>query len=652
MKYITIQRLRLENFKAHSFLELDFAGQSQTIYGDNATGKSTVYDALTWLLFGKDSRGNSDKNIEIKPLDTEGNVKDHQAVTSVTAVLQVTEDGGGGEITLRKQCREAWVARRGSSALVYDGNTFDYFVDEVPCKKNEYDRRIRELVSEDVFRLLTSTRYFPSDLDWRKRREILHELSGIGGWNDASIMATDERFRPLLDALNGLSTDDFRKKTEARRRALTGNRDEIPARINELEKTAADLACIDFDGAERALASVNEQQEQLQRELALLRNNQAVTEKEQQIQAVTLRRRELEAENRSFRRQQELSQPDLRSLEANVNRIGQLKARAKERIRYDEETILKHEELIENERQNWIEVNNQAFSGGLCPSCGQALPVDKLAEQKERFETNKQRRLSSIQQIAGRYAEAKEKACKDLEEDNATLAEIRADEIKAKQTLEAARQQGVRVSDLDGYAGNLAVIDEELRGLEQALTALLNDEREQEQALKQKLADLAKEKTRLSGEVGKKMILEYSQKRIETLRDDAAASAKELEGVEQLLWLLEEFVRYKTGFVEDSVNGRFRLARFRLFREQANGGLEERCDVTYDGVPYISLNSGMQTNVGIDVIRVLSEHYGCRVPLFIDNAEGVTKLEPIDTQVIRLVVSEQDKTLRMEESAS
>ena len=108
-----------------------------------------------------------------------------------------------------------------------------------------------------------------------------------------------------------------------------------------------------------------------------------------------------------------------------------------------------------------------------------------------------------------------------------------------------------------------------------------------------------------------------------------------------------EYSRYKTGFVEESINGMFRLAKFRLFREQANGGLEERCDVVYDGVPFMGLNNGMKVNVGIDIINALSRHYGVTVPLFVDNAEAVTRLEKCDAQVIRLVVSEKDKELRI-----
>ena len=143
---IKLLQLTLENFKGCRRLALDLSGRGAAIYGDNATGKSTVYDAFTWLLFGKDSRGQS--NFEIKPLDQSGQVADHGAVTSVEAVLSVD----GAALQLKRTYYERWSTKRGSSEASYDGNTSEYFIDGVPMKKGEYESRIGELVSEDLFK--------------------------------------------------------------------------------------------------------------------------------------------------------------------------------------------------------------------------------------------------------------------------------------------------------------------------------------------------------------------------------------------------------------------------------------------------------------------------------------------------------------------
>lgn len=159
--------LAIDNFKGFQHLDLDFQGCSASIYGDNAAGKTTIYDAFTWLLFGKDSRGRGD--FEIKPLDPGGQVADHAAVTAVEATLNVD----GVPLQLRRTYYERWSVKRGSSEASYDGNTSEYFVDGVPLKKGEYENRIRELVSEDVFRVLTNVSWFCEGMDWRRRRDIV-----------------------------------------------------------------------------------------------------------------------------------------------------------------------------------------------------------------------------------------------------------------------------------------------------------------------------------------------------------------------------------------------------------------------------------------------------------------------------------------------
>ena len=187
MKTIQISRLRLENFKCHRNLELVFGGQCAAIYGDNAAGKSSVYDALTWLLFGKSSKGDGDKVFEVKPLDAAGAVADHNAITSVEAVLLVD----GEQMTLKRTLCEKWSTKRGSSVETFDGNESGYYVDSVPVKKNGFDARVRELCPEEMFHLLTSVSAFAQDLHWQKRRAVLFDIAGT--MSDREIMETDAR---------------------------------------------------------------------------------------------------------------------------------------------------------------------------------------------------------------------------------------------------------------------------------------------------------------------------------------------------------------------------------------------------------------------------------------------------------------------------
>ena len=216
-----------------------------------------------------------------------------------------------------------------------------------------------------------------------------------------------------------------------------------------------------------------------------------------------------------------------------------------------------------------------------------------------------------------------------------------------EQEIQAAKSQRVEVRDMEDYAQRMDKLNEQIQAMEQEISNLAADGEAARRELREQLEDLDAKIRENQRILAQEAVKEQTLARIEELKADAKNASQALEAIEQMLYLMEEFTRYKARFVEESINSHFRLAKFRLFREQANGGVEERCDVVYDGVPFMGLNNGMRVNVGIDIINTLSRHYGIHVPLFIDNAEAVTRLEDSTSQVIRLVVSEEDKELRI-----
>jgi len=136
--------------------------------------------------------------------------------------------------------------------------------------------------------------------------------------------------------------------------------------------------------------------------------------------------------------------------------------------------------------------------------------------------------------------------------------------------------------------------------------------------------------------------------RIEELKAQERKLAAEYEKLESQLFVLEKFTRTKVALLEDKVNAMFGLTRWKLFEELIHGGIAEVCEATYEGVPYPSLNHGSQVNVGLDVIRTLQKHHSFYPPVWIDRRESVSKIIPMPCQVISLIVSEQDKSLRIE----
>ena len=641
MKDIKIKKLALENFKSHKSLTLEFNGRNASIYGDNATGKTSVYDALTWLLFGKDSKGNGEKNIEIKPLNENGEIRDHFAETAVEAVLIVD----GEEITLKRTLKEIWTTKRGSSEQTYDGNTSEYYIDGVPVKKYTFTDKVNELVSEDTFRLLTSVSHFADGISWQDRRAVLFKVAAVA--DDAYIMAQDARFQPLAEGMGKLSVEDYKKKLTAEKRGYVSDKTEIPARISECQKTIEDVQNLDFAAARAEVGLLNAQRESLEAQIISIEHDTASDNKRAEIREAKLGLYQLEVDNKAYRASQATNAPDLASLRSNLSRLQTPRNAKTLAISSEKAYVDSLDKEIAAARERWIAVNGESFVASNCPTCGQALPAEQLQAAKENFEAWKVNRLREIEQTANASKKAKAAAEARIETATQELAVLESEIIKATDAITVAESNVIPVVDMEGYAERKAAAEAHIRSLETELADMAQSTAGIKGEFQKQLSEVKAAISVQMELIGKESLLKYASDRVKALQEDARKAADQLEAVENMIYLIEEFTRYKTQYVEDSINSMFRIAKFRLFREQANGGVEDRCDVVYEGVPYINLNNGAKINVGVDIINTLSTAYGVSVPLFVDNAESVTRLEHSNNQIIRLVVSEEDKELRV-----
>ena len=641
MKEIKLISLEMENFKCFRHLRLDFNGRNAVIYGDNATGKTTVYDSLMWLLFSKNSNGIGDKNFEVKPLGSDGNVVDHDAMTAVDVVFSVN----GEELTLRRTYREKWETKRGSSEAVYTGNTSEYYIDSVPVKRNGFQDKVNELVDEDTFRLLTSTTHFANDISWQDRRAVLFQVAGV--MDDNQILATDASFEPLVESMGKLSVEDYKKKLLSEKRKFVGAKTEIPARISECQKTIEDIQGLDFAGAKAEVEALTHKKEGIEAQMLAIEHDSAAEQKRLEIREAQLEMNALYNENKAYRASQATGSVDVYRLRQELSNLNIRLGRMETSYKNEQAYLADCDKRIERARNEWMSTNGEVFTGGTCVTCGQTLPADKLQRAKDSFEARKKNRLAEIEESANDFKRDKMQAEDRLERQQADIGQLVTEIQQLEQQIADAESNVVEIKDMDGYAERSAAINEKIEKLNGELADMVMDSNAAVQKLRVDRAEIVRLIAEQNVIIGKESLLDYSKQRIESLREDARSAAECLEAIEKMLYLMESYSRYKTRFVEDSINGLFRVARFRLFREQANGGIEDRCDVVHDGIAYENLNNGMKINLGIDIINTLSTAYGVRVPLFVDNAESVTQLEKCGSQIIRLVVSENDKELRV-----
>lgn len=638
---IKLLHLCVDNFKGLGHVNMEFGGGSCTVYGDNATGKTSIYDALLWILFDHDSRGQT--NFEVKPLDAAGQIKDHGAITSVEATLSVD----GHPATFRRELREIWSTRRGGTETFFDGNTSTYFVDGVPLKKNEFARRLSEIIQEDTFRLLTGVTYFCADLPWKDRRRILFDI--CGSMPERNILEQAPHFSALVAAAGPLSVDDLKRKLTAERKGLAGVRDDIPARLDECKKTVDDLHGIDFSALRTERDSRATERDKLAADLIKAENESLLNAKTNERDALKNQLAALETENIRFRAQQAAPNAACLQLEQERATLEDRVAAWSADLDSTRRAAADYAVEIDRCRSTWKTENAQIYSGGTCPTCGQALAGTALQAATSRFEAQKKDRLAAIVRdseiVKGKLAH--EQAQNAGLSEKIAEATRRLTELSAQFTDPGAGKTHT-IADLENYATEKTRLESSIKASEAEISSLTGNSGQVCAAIRCKILTLTDEIRAISDTLSKEGVLTYAQERMGKLRAQAADTAAQMEKLDSLLSLIDEFTRYKVRFIEENVNAHFKLARFRLFTEQINGGLADCCEVTYDGIPYGSLNNGARINVGMDVIEAFSKYYAASVPLFVDNAESVTHLHGIDTQIIRLRVAEGDKELRCE----
>src|SRR5690625_398017 len=279
MKQIKLLNMKLSHFKGIKDLEIDFNGDDTRIYGDNGTGKTTVFDAFVWLLFNKDSQNKSD--FQIKTMENDEVI--HNLNHEVAATLLVD----GSELQLKKVFKEKWTKPKGKIDHVFGGHTTDYYINEVPCgTKKEYDETITDIIDESVFKLLTNPNEFNVNMHWKDRRNLLFEIAG--DITDEDVIASDKDLSKLLDVLNGRSIDDLKKVIAAKRKEINKKLEEIPTRIDEINRNKPDISGLNKTNIMSQLDKLSIDIEEKNNEINTIKLGTATNDLKRQISDIDL----------------------------------------------------------------------------------------------------------------------------------------------------------------------------------------------------------------------------------------------------------------------------------------------------------------------------------------------------------------------------
>lgn len=640
---IRIFNLKLKNFKGIKDLQIDFNGKDTNIFGANATGKTTVFDAFKWLFFDKDS--NDRKDFNIKTLDSNNNPI-HFLEHEVEATLIID----GQDITFKKMFQEKWVKRRGQENQEFAGHETSYWIDEVPVKKKDYEEKINSLIPESLFKLITDPSFFNNVMSWKERRELLISISG-SNITDEDILNSDEKFTTLKENLQGRKIDDYKKVLTSKVKELNSEKEKIPVRIDELTNTLITDHNVDYDKLEEEKQTLN-----------------------QELQKIDLEMTDIQArakENMKKADQLAVAKNELNSLKFKLEVENNDKNSKEEIMLSNEKTVLEntlrnsnkqHEDLtssIEKDQKRreelykqWDELGNTKLefdpNSFICPTCKREYETDKVEEMKQQFEKNLLEHIESRKKEINQEGQSINKR---IEENTETITNLK---VQIEETKNKLAEVNTKIEKLQKDKEEIGTFDitalpqyqEKLKQLDELQKVVNNLVKEDTTEIQNRKTNIMEQINSIDKQLNEKVVQERTKTRIEELEKEEENISQKIQELEAQEFQIEEFIKTKVELLENAINSNFEIVKFRLFDTQINGGLVECCDTLVNGVPYSDVNNAHKIIAGLDIIKTLSKFYDTTAPIFIDNRESINDLCKINAQVISLVVT-TDPELRI-----
>lgn len=643
MSRVELKAMKIANFKGIKNLEANFGCYTQ-ISGDNGTGKSSVYDAYLWCLFGKNYEG---KELPVQPL-----TKDNEVVHKVDTVVELELDIDGAKMTVKRVQKEKWSVPRGQLEAILQGNTQERFINDVPYSVRDFDEKLGKICPVQEWFMLSSISAFMG-LKMEDRRKKLQLLTG-----EISEYEIAKDFPSIIKAFyDGKSVDELIRQNRLTRKTAQTDLDQIPARIDQQER----LRIVDVDFA--ALESDKVRLETERAEVDALLNehlgnrpettsnefprllaecNQKIARLEHEAR-VEIESKRGEINNRLYATKAELSKVQYEKT-SEMSKISRLSAEKDEKA-----------ELLAAAGKEWQKQNIEAYKDEIetvCPVCGQDLPVFKVQEAQENaikaFNERKLKRLAEIENDGKRLKERIDSIKSEIESANARIQSLEQEERKLIEKIDTISAELSNVPTLESVLAQVSEYAEQKAKHEEIMQAM--------SAAPSQSSALAEYNTKTQTfqmhirqidnklrEINEKLAAEKTNARIDAekarLEEESKTLAQTVADCDRVDYEIRLFKKKKISIVEDRVSSLFEIVRWKMYEPNlTNDGEKEICQAIIDGVPYETQNTATRINAGIDIINGLTKALGCQVPLFVDNTESVTVMRASETQTITLSV--------------
>lgn len=655
MKKIIFKSLSLLNFKGIRNLHVSFGENLTVISGRNAAGKTSIADAIMWVLFDVGYDGNK---LEPKTFD-----KNHEIIKEIPHEAELTLLVDGDQIVLKRSLSDAW---KGDKCT----NTYKYYVNGDVTTAGDFKKVVESICPDSVFRRISSATNFCS-LPWQKQRELLESLAEK--YTTQDITQGDERFDFVVEELKKKSITDLIHHIKYKRKEVQKQLDSVPVRLAELNKSLPEAQ--DWDALSAEKAQLNEKLVELDNKIQEIRIGGADKVRYdgilKKIEFAEKRKRNMEQGAMNLATEQATKhQSDVITANIAVKKAQSLVDDLKATMRgYTESEIHAKDKKEECERKV-VDINNRLdelsksrwswnAEDGICPHCGQPLPAEDVErikkESKDRFNERKSNASKKIQEefngIQQEYTDAKNILEKLDNERMVTTNQL----VKANKTLKEAEFKKLEVDaeKPKTYEQILAEKEEYQQVVKEIadLQAELNEPSASSDENAKMLEELEKEREPIGiryNEVLELLVTKETYDRISELiekaKQDKESYQNQLDELDEKLDLANEYNKKSCQLLEENVNGHFSYVKWSMFTKDLDGNMKPYCECYHDGVPYSRLNGAAKVNAGIDIANTFSRFYQVSAPMVLDECESVN--DPIysgDQQQIRLKVTTDDK---------
>lgn len=613
---IIVKSIDLTNFKGFAKLHKEFDPMKETIKAENGQGKTTLKDGFFWAL-GFNHIGNvipSKDNLEIPNLE-------------IRATIKVDVDGI--EYSLERTQKEVWKTNKDTGIEEKMNNESSYLLDGIEYTLKNYKEKIGDLfgVNYDKMLMLIEKEYFNSNTNkwgWADRRKELFELCDINSL--LTTLVDNEEYGLIRDDIKkGYSTADIKKAIAKENKGYKEEKERNMILISDKQNEISKYNSIDFDLLEKEKNELETKLTDLSLQSAKQKANSIISElqKQKTDKEIELRKLKLEDIQKTSRNEEQL---DLisRELKKTTNRANDLKENIKAEEQKKEIYLNKIEELKNSEWQG----------STVCPTCKQELPSEMIDIAKQNFENEK---TLTINKYNGSIASINA----FIENSNNAISSMRA----SYSTLKS--QYDNLIVEKESFVANplIAQLENDIKNIDEEITKVLTNI--EEDTTNNNLLSSLREQIKIRNEqLAYKNVAETITGRVAELKE----RNKELTDKEMLcktkVKQLDAYVTAQVKMVTDLVNSKFEngvsFSLFNVLYANSDHEISEECVCMLNGKTYDEMSYGERFIADLEVTKTLQREYKVDLPIFLDNAECVTRDYVASQQLIELFASKNN----------